>query len=539
MKLKRLFTLGLVTAMFAGCLTGCGNTEQVSSTQEESDAQTAESEIAGKSSVDTEENGTNSKYNVTWEDTAELNMLMMCPGTVPAGLPEVEAAINEITMEEIDAAVHIEMIEMGNYIQQVSLKMSSSEPVDILITFPAGAAGFTSMQSQGQLMDITDLLDEYAPDAKAAVGDYIRATTVKNRVYSLPICRDITTGQYLCMRTDVLEDLGLVEKAQNLSSYKEFEEILAAVKSSEKWSYLSGIGGGGNGAVVVNSNCFPGIDSFEDNVYYDSLGASELLVADPTGKDTTVQIMAATDAYRATVEMGHDWYKKGYIYKDSATEKETTQQLVKSNKLFSYLASGELGMATSASIACGMDMTCTKILTFPITTSSCTKFTWGVPNSSSNPEAAVTFLNMMYTDARINNLLAWGIEGRDYVIENGMACYPEGVTEAPYHCADFMVGNQFLVYPWEGQDADIREQARKQMETATISAYLGFTCDTNEIQNEIAAVTSVFTEYSPQIISGIAEPEVLDEYLDKLQKSGIDKVVETYQQQLQEWLEAK
>lgn len=553
MKLKKLVAAGLFTVMLISSLAGCGNTEtsqgdgQTTAVQSAQDdgKDTAGTEAAGKESADSAgdaqdtDNGASSKYNVTWDDTAEINLLMMCPATVPTGLPEVEAAINEITMAEIDTTVHMEMIEIGNYIQQVSLKMSSGEPVDLVLTFPAGAASFTSMQSQGQLKDITELLDEYAPEAKAGISDYLMATTVDNRVYALPINRDISTGLYLCMRTDVLEDLGLGEKAQNLSSYREFEEILAAVKASDKWSYLSGIGGSVNGAVVVNGNSFPGIDSFaDDSVYNDSLGAAELLVADPTGKDTTVKIMAATDAYQATVAMGHEWYEKGYIYKDSATEKETTQQLVKSNKLFSYLSSGELGMSTSASTGCGMDMTCTKILTAPITTSSCTKFTWAVPNSSANPEAAVTFLNMMFTDARINNLMAWGIEGRDYVVEDGIAKYPEGVTEAPYHCADFVVGNQFLVYPWVGQDKDIREQAKAQMEEAEISRYLGFTCDTDAIQTELAAVNSVFTEFSPQIISGIAGPEVLDEFLEKLQKSGIDKIVDEYQRQLNAWLEA-
>lgn len=41
---------------------------------------------------------------------------------------------------------------------------------------------------------------------------------------------------------------------------------------------------------------------------------------------------------------------------------------------------------------------------------------WVVPKTSTNPEAAMKFLELMYTDEDIINLLAIGIEGRDYVV---------------------------------------------------------------------------------------------------------------------------
>lgn len=41
---------------------------------------------------------------------------------------------------------------------------------------------------------------------------------------------------------------------------------------------------------------------------------------------------------------------------------------------------------------------------------------WVVPKTSTNPEAAMKFLELMYTDEDIIDLLAIGIEGRDYVV---------------------------------------------------------------------------------------------------------------------------
>ena len=108
---------------------------------------------------------------------------------------------------------------------------------------------------------------------------------------------------------------------------------------------------------------------------------------------------------------------------------------------------------------------------------------------SAEPEAAITFMSMMYTSPEISNLMAWGIEGRDYIVEDGVAKYPDGNSEVPYHSDDFLIGNQFLALPWEGNSPTMREESLAQMEAAPISAYLGFTANTDSIATEVSALS--------------------------------------------------
>lgn len=42
--------------------------------------------------------------------------------------------------------------------------------------------------------------------------------------------RDLTASNFIAMRTDMLEDLELLEKAENMTTWAEYEEILEAVK---------------------------------------------------------------------------------------------------------------------------------------------------------------------------------------------------------------------------------------------------------------------------------------------------------------------
>ncbi|MBS5523902.1 MAG: ABC transporter substrate-binding protein, partial [Clostridiales bacterium] len=169
-------------------------------------------------------------------------------------------------------------------------------------------------------------------------------------------------------------------------------------------------------------------------------------------------------------------------------------------------------------------------------TTSVTKFTWAVPNMSIEPEAAIAFMSMMYTDSRIANLMAWGVEGVDYEVVDGVAKYVEGNEDNAYHSSDYMVGNQFIVLPWDGQSADYRQKQMEDMEASPISKYLGFSVDTNSITNELSAVSVAINEYVPTLECGFGDEALYEAFIDKLYDSGVQKIIDEYQKQLDEWL---
>ncbi|MFR8318646.1 MAG: DUF3502 domain-containing protein [Catenibacillus sp.] len=207
--------------------------------------------------------------------------------------------------------------------------------------------------------------------------------------------------------------------------------------------------------------------------------------------------------------------------------------------MFSYTSQIEIGAESSADTNCGMDMTSVRIAEVPITTSNLTKFTWAIPNTAKEPEAAATFLEMMFTDSRIANLFAWGIEGTDYEIDNdGIAHYIEGNETPAYHGVNFLNANKFILAPWEGEDPKLNAQQEEQMKNAAASKYLGFACDTTAITDEISAINNAIEQYKAQIISGAADEATFNEFLQKLEDVGIQTVVDTYQTQLDAWLKA-
>ncbi len=556
MKTKRLAWLLAVVLMMTGILTSCGNanSSKGAGTGSESKATAASGEgsdsrenstesVAGKAAEqpsEAENAASDSSAGVSWEDMADIQVVCIVNGTIPSGLSAVEAEINKITENEINTHVNLNLFETGAYAQQMNLMMSSNEAVDLMVTLPGGPCSFTTMASQSQLMDITDLAAEYAPGVLKEQEAVLRSTTINGKLYGIPANKAFVTAVNIYMRTDVLEDLGLLEKAQNMQSFSEYEEILETVKNSDKWGYLAGIVAQGSYSEIVNvANSLLIKDKFSDCAYYDNLGDNMSIVGVYADDETsTVFNFFGSDEYRTLCDIAKEWYEKGYIYRDSATTQEMAPSLIKSDVAFSFLSQTEIGSENAVSINCGTPITTVQVVKLPIATSSVTKFVWAIPNTAKEPEAAMAFYNMAYADPRIANLLAWGIEGVDYEIkENGTAGFIDGNTSPAYQTGDTCWPNKLMITPWENDEPTLRERQREARANADYSRYLGFSCDTSGISTELGSVSGVIEEFKKQLNAGVAPAGTLDAFIEKLEASGVNVIVDEYQKQLNAWLE--
>ena len=191
----------------------------------------------------------------------------------------------------------------------------------------------------------------------------------------------------------------------------------------------------------------------------------------------------------------------------------------------------------------GYELIAVDITPSMIGTSSCTKFGYAIPVTSAEPEAAIRYLNYLYTDDGVEalNILTWGVPGRDWTVNaDGMATYPDGVTadSVQYHTADFLFGDQIKITPWEGSDPTLRQQQQAEMDNARISRYMGFVLNNDGLENTITALNMVRQKYQPQLSSG-ASPDwesALAAFREELTANGIDDLLAAYQAQLDEWL---
>ncbi len=540
---KKLISMLLTVSMAASLLAGCGNTESTQG-QSKSEEQGEESRGEDEDGQDEKPGQDGQEQDAQGEDDEEMaeivvGWMSMTPldNTKTDG---VEEAINQITEEKINTHVDIQWYDPNTYAKQIPLMIQGNDKLDLIMYTPVPGAGYTSFQNQGQLMEIGGLLREYAPEIVSMMGSLLEGTSTKDGVFGVADYRDLSGAEYILMRRDILDQLGLTEKAENMTSWTEFEEILTEVVDKTD---LAGIGNSdAAGTVVSTFPYFMGSDSFAENYSFDNLGDSYQFIS-VDEKTDKVECYYFTEEYQKMIQRARDWYQKGLIYADAANNQEMGDSMIKNNVFFSVAENGELGVEALKQTTIGYELVCKKVADAQINTNAIVKFGFAVPVTATEPEAAVKFLNLLYTDEDVVTTMAWGVEGRDWVrTEDGMADYPEGVTAETvlYHTADFLNGNQFITVPWAGSDPNLRQQQKESLENSPVSKYLGFSFDQTGYEQKITDCYNTGETYRKVLASGSVDYEsTYAEFTAALEKSGINDIIAAYQEQLDAWLKTR
>lgn len=445
-------------------------------------------------------------------------------------LDEVEEAINVITREKIGAEITLKPIAIADYSQSVSLSLQGGEKIDIMESL----GDFNNYLSTGMALDINELIDTYAAETKELVGDeWLAACEYNGGLYGIPDYKPMALTPMIIYREDVAEELGL--DMSSVDSIEDLTDIFAQVKAAKPDMTPLAIVETGNVGVF---NLPYGVDYLSDD-YNQPVGVL-------MGDDMTVQDFYSTDFFKEKATMVRDWYNNGYLMKDAATTTSTSTELMASGNYFGWIAAysyPEEDTAASFVAQCGGYPLAAKTLDKAyLTTGGINSISWMLAANTEVPEAAMKFLNLTYTDPEIANLIIWGIEGRDYVLdENGNAAYPEGqdATTVPYtaQISCGIVGNQFIQYLPVGSSYDSLEWELEQNKAADVSPAMGFSFDSSNYTTQYTAVRNVLTQYLPGIFCGSVDPETeIPKMVEALNAAGYQDILNAKQEQLDAWL---
>lgn len=447
---------------------------------------------------------------------------------IPDDVTRIEEAINAITREKIGVEVDLQPMSVANYDQQVSLAMQGGEQIDVIHTL----GNFSQYLSKDQAYDITDIIDSCAPEAKEIVGErFMAATTRDGRVYGLPANKSMAIIPQFIYRKDVADELGL--DFSGVKSVYDLEPILAQVKEGRPdLTPLATINVGDTGVLVS----LPEVDYLCDDFYY----PKGVLIGD----STTVEDLYASDLFKEHIGLMRRWNEAGYISKDAATTTSIATELITAGTAFAFMG----GYAyepedTAVAIAhqTGQEIAVVNIGEPYMDTSAVNSITWMVASTSKNPEAALKFLNLTYSDPEVLNHIIFGIEDEDYVkVDENTVRYPDGLDAAtvPYtaQLSCGIVGNQFLQYVMEGTDQNALQRQMEMNQTAKTSSAFGFIFDNSPVKTEYTSVLNVINEYLPGLRCGTLDPETeLPKFIDKLNEAGLDRIIAEKQTQLDAW----
>ena len=497
--LAAMLTLSMVVSM-----TACGNSEAGGS----------------KDSAKNSGNG-DEPYTVT----------MVLNGSTQPDEERIEQKINEILEPELNANLDIVVLPWASASQQLQLMLSGDEKIDIFYTQATNAVQY---MNAGQIVDMSELIDKYGTNIKQIYGeDIAKINQIDGFVYGVPNQIERGSIPAVFMRKDLVEKYN-IDTAQ-IKEPKDLETVFEAVKAGEPdMTMLYSI----NDGDTPVTRLFRG-DNLSDN---NCLG----VLMDQTNS-TKLENFFATDWFKDTTTMLYNWYQKGYISQDAGTNTENWRTVCKAGNLFSLFFAYHPGTPVEFESSTGYEFEIVPFYNEPIiNSSSYNGVTFSIAQNSENPEKTMEVLDYIYGSSEIMNLLNWGEQDKDYVIEdadNGIINFPEGITSdnAGYNLnLGWELPNQFIAYKWTGSDPKLWEKMEEFNSSAKSSKAVGFLFDSSNYSSEIAALSNIVKQYSGALYSGSGDPdELIPELLEALEDAGINEVIQAKQEQLDAFLAAK
>lgn len=512
--LAYLLTLALAVGTLAGCGKAAQQGENVAETQQQG---TETSEGEGASGIDFS------------EDPYEVRMLIALPAASPneSEVNRVIEKINEITLKDLNMTLKLEIIPFSSYIEQIQLELSSGSDIDI---FTSVSAYGPSWVNAGYLVDMKDLLDQYGQDILASYSSEELATApnLNGYVFGVPVHKEISQQPTIFFRTDILEKYDL--DVSNIKTMADIDALFEEVAAKEPDMWMLAADNLGSAKSIVN-----------DPIGSTAVGA----ILDPANSTEVVNLFE-TDEFYEWCSYNHKWFENGWINSGAASDSESYYSYIKSGQAFPFFSDygHPLSEADQETNCGGVDLTMVTLGEPYATTTTSAVFCYSISSGSEDPAKAMQMLNYIMSSKDVMNLLNWGVEGEDYVVnEDGLLDYPEGkdASTVGYHLgAGWILPNQFVCTPWMTDGADIYEKIIAYNDSSIISKAMGFTFDPAPVADEVAAITNVRAKYYKALIVGAVDP---DEYIpifnEELKEAGSEKVLEEVQRQLDEYLSNK
>ncbi len=443
-------------------------------------------------------------------------------GSVPADIKEVIAAANEYSAEKIGITVDLELQPSD----KLNLIMASGELYDMIFT-SEWLNSFDNNVSKDLFYDITDLVQEETPALYETIGKYWEAAQVNGRIYGVPTLKDMGTEMMFRLNADYFEGEKGMEIPESMD-FADIEPYLAAYKEDYPHKYPLAMDKGG----------IPGFTNFMERIV-------STYIFLPYSQEGSPKVLPVWDCEELMnrYRLLHKWYQLGYIQPDaSAVETSETDKTIPVRfgvawrGYQGYSNPNDWGFQVKTSLYGGPYISrSTEQGALLAICSGC---------SEEHARAALRYIELLNTDRTFRDILAYGIEGKHFnYLDNGTVLRTE-TGRNRYQLVLYPTGSVVNASVESASEAfqadpDQWEKVYKGYEDYGIysSAY-GFVYDKTRMEDIIAAVTAIYTNYRTDLSTGTSDPDkVIPKMRSEMEEAGIGELLEDIQQQLDEYLE--
>lgn len=487
MKKKQIISLLCAAAMLTATFTGCASNSGTQSTA--SQAAASQSTASKSGEIPT----------LTWW------LIGNQPENLQAGLDK----INAYTAEKIGVKVDIKVAGWGDWDQKINQVVNTGEKFDIMFT---NNTKYSKQVQQGAFADLTDLVQQQTPDLYKSIPSLVwDGAKINGKIYSVPTYKDSSMTQYWVFDDTYVKKYNL--DVPNIKTFEDLDKAFTTIKKGEGKSVYP--------LTMIQNDAFSGMLNNYDDM---TLGLQFLGVKVDDKSRKVVSTLDQPDTM-AQLKMLNKWYKEGIINPDAPTLKDSPK-----NKMF-FSAQGFPGAEIGWESDQGVAKYDTVQISQPLYTDSTIQGSLNAISANSEHKAeALKFLELVNTDQKLRDMLAYGVEGTDFQYKSDKVV--KRLTDT-WGIGNYAIGTFFDMSTQEGSPADQWDQVKALNGKATGSVILGFTPDTSKLATEIANCQATWDKYRYELMNGASDPETtVPKVVAELKASGMDKIMAEMQSQI-------
>lgn len=500
-KVKKAAALVLAGLLAVSTLTGCG----------------------GK--TDSKASGSGAAAGNSGEEV-QLKAYML--GGQQKGLQDVLDKVNAITKKEFNTTIKITFMDFDSYDDKSKLILQSGENCDLM--FSANWLHYVTYVGQNAYKPLDDLMAKYGPDIKKAMQDgYFKAATVNGKLYAIPTNKDNAESCGYIINKELADKYKM--DFSNFSKPEDIYPFLKTIKEKEP-NVIPFLGMHGDNIVSI-----PQRQYFETD-YCANMGIP---------KDGKTQVINTfdDDRMKSAIAFARKIYTEKLTNADIGTANSITDY-EKNKKGFCWIETLKPGKADEMKAQLGYEVIQVNGYGAKSDITQCTgDFTssmLSIPNASKHETEAMKWINEYFKNKDMQNLLAWGIEGKNYVKQpDGRIKNPDGVDAKSntytgiYQWA--MGGNQFNDLLFSNEATDKWDKMVKFDSSAIKNPLIGCNIDSSKLQTEIAAMKNAEKQYYYPIENGTVDFAPTWAKYEKVEKAGgWDKLKKAVQDQVDSFL---
>lgn len=440
------------------------------------------------------------------------------------GIQDVEDAVNEICIPAIGVKVHITPVFIGDLPSETAYAIAGGEKIDIVNV--GLTHDITTMVSDGFLLPLDELLQERGSAVLQATEKVSPAQKIGGITYAIsqyPYAARCTGFRY---SKKLAEENGI--EMHDGMTLKELEEAGKVLKNKD--IYLTSMGLSSE----LTYQFFCSFEAFGKAANYGAILA-------PSENSRIINIYTSEELreYYRTIRK---WFEAGYLPENQMLNEVSVIRLFNERRLFGLPTNVTADQMAGANPDTGIIL-----LSDPmITNSSVHEFMLGIASTCQNPEAAMDFINLIYENADLANLLNYGIEGVDYirvpgterVITTAGTANEDG---SRYGSGFSRFGDPMMLYVKEPLTDNYYEELAAWETNARTSLSFGYTFDAEAFSVEARNIARLLDEYLPILNVGMAQDvdAEMDALAAELRDAGMDEIIAANNEQLQTYLLTK